>query len=105
MEENERRERGLELLRSAGEAAGKMLDAAIAAVEDQDQFHRYIVSDKRGSGEQIERTFEKMDTKAIKEMTGTIKELVGIVRDVYGVGTQERTIEVVFPDDTEEWAQ
>ena len=35
-----------------------------------------------------ERTYQKVDTKALKDLTGVLKDLTGLVRDLYGIPTQ-----------------
>lgn len=63
------------------------------AVFDEYQFNRYLVSEK-GTDENgkpttltSEKCFDKLDTKAIKEMTNTLKVLTECVRSLYGIPT------------------
>lgn len=74
-----------------GEAAGRALDVAMSALEDEKQFNRYIISEGIGGGatETSEREFTKVDTKALRDLTNVIKELTGIFRNVYGLPTQQ----------------
>lgn len=67
------------------QSSEKVLNTAITAIEDDKQFNRYIVTGS--SGEAEERTFDKVDTRAMKEMTAVIRELTGLLRDFYDVPT------------------
>ncbi len=67
------------------------------AVFDEYQFNRYIVNEK-GTDENgkavnvtTEKCFDKLDTKALKEMTGTLKTLTECVRNLYGIPTFSET--------------
>ena len=72
------------------------------AFEDPKQFHRYMVETKEKYGAPIElddgtlvderqwveeRTFAKIDTKALKDLTGVLKDLTGLMRDYYNIPT------------------
>ena len=83
-------EKQAEQLSKAGDAASVLLDRAIAAIGDEEQLHRYIVTEGIGGGatETTERVFSKLDSKSLRELTASIKELVGIMRNVYGIPTQ-----------------
>ena len=61
----------------------RMAELGISAAEDEKQFMRYIVSEKSGRGETetCERVFEKLDTKAYRELTAAIKDLWSIAQD------------------------
>lgn len=77
-------------LAKIGIVASKALDRAMKAFEDEEQFNRYIVSTSVGPGmtDMEERIYQKVDTKALKELTATIKDLTSIIRNVYGIPTQ-----------------
>lgn len=77
----------LDKLRRATELA---LDIAVTALEDNDQFKRYIVTEGCGMGESVasEKKFDKYDLKALKDLTSIIKDLTGLTRDFYGIPTQ-----------------
>lgn len=108
----------------------KMLDAALEALDDPQQFYRYLVKVKQdGETYTEEQTFKKADTKAMKDMTKMLRELTDITRDLYGLpdydqqqrqrlaeeklaleklrldadGGAGQTIEVVFAAGPEEW--
>lgn len=70
-------------------AASRVLDHALDALDDHEQFNRHIVSEGKGEGVSVteERVFEKMDTKAMKEVTSVIKDLAGLMRDHYDAPT------------------
>lgn len=114
-----------------GQAAGRALDVAVKALEDDKQFNRYIITDQVGGGatETHEYEFSKVDTRALKDLTAVIKELTGIFRDVYGLPTQpqaeaqriaaerlnmdkeaksdstDNKVEIVISGEMEEWAK
>jgi hypothetical protein len=58
-------------------SAFKIKDTISNAVDDPKQFNRYLVTSgsKGGAFETTEEIFEKVDTKAIKEMTSALKPL------------------------------
>lgn len=84
------------------DATERTIDVATRALADEKQFNRYItervekyaepqddgdcapIAEKRWSEEQI---FGKVDTKALKEMTGVLKELTGLMREFYNLPT------------------
>lgn len=70
-------------------ASEKTLDEAMRAFEDPEQFNRYIITESVGGGatETTERTFAKIDTKALRDMTAVIKELTGLFREFYNIPT------------------
>lgn len=82
-------ERGKERLRALLEAEEKLLDAAVEAVNDNEQFKRWVMAEGSGEGcsEAVERVFDKRDTRAMKDMVFVLKELTGILRDAYGLQT------------------
>lgn len=75
-------------------ATEKAIDTALMALEDKDQFRRYIVTE--GVGDGVDRTsemiFEKVDTKALKDLTGVLRDLTGLARDLYGIRTIGETV-------------
>ena len=93
------RERGVQRLADLMAGTEKLLDAAIETLNDQLQFQRHIVTEGAGEGisETTERTFDKRDTKAMKDMAAVIKECAGLLRDYYGIYTpaQEMSQELV----------
>ena len=70
-------------------ATTKAIDVAMEAFEDEKQFNRYIISEGIGGGatETTEREFAKVDTKALKDLTGVLKDLTGLMRDFYNIPT------------------
>ena len=70
-------------------ATTKAIDVAMEAFEDEKQFNRYIVSEGGGDGfsETSEKIFDKVDTKALKDLTGVLKDLTGLMRDFYNIPT------------------
>lgn len=140
-EEKERAQK-LDLLMHATVCA---VETAARALEDKEQFNRYIVEKREkyteGEGNPAgkkefkerkwnqEEIFGKLDTKALKEMTGILKDLNLLMRDFYDVPTpgeaharkmaeeklcrggddedmEERTVEVIFRGaETEEWCE
>ncbi|MBR6917909.1 MAG: hypothetical protein IKN38_06960 [Clostridia bacterium] len=82
---------GAEKLCKLGELSDKLGGMIDDALEDRDQFKRYIVSEK-GRGEKgeaytenVEKIFDKVDFKSMKEAAGAIKALAESVRCVYSV--------------------
>ena len=70
-------------------ATTKIIDIATKALEDSEQFNRYVVTEGAGDGfsETSEKIFEKTDTKALKDMVNIIKECTGLMRDFYDIPT------------------
>lgn len=87
------------------------IDVAMRAISDDEQFNRYLVERRekyvtpvlaceKDGGEDAdvqlvterqwteERTYQKVDTRALKDLTGVLKDLTGLVRDLYGIPTQ-----------------
>lgn len=71
------------------DATGKLIDVAMRAIEDDDQFNRFIVSEGIGEGmsETSEKVFSKVDTKALKDTVAVLKDLTAMVRDFYDIPT------------------
>jgi len=71
------------------DATSKAIGVAMEAFEDDQQFNRYIVyeSPLPGTSEARERVFEKVDTKALKDLTGVLKDLTSLMRDFYNIPT------------------
>ena len=71
----------------------KMLTAALEALDDPQQFYRYLVKGKEdGNSFTQEETFRKADTKAMKDMTVMLEKLTAITRDLYGLPTREQEL-------------
>ena len=114
------------------DATTKAIDVAMEAFEDEKQFNRYIISEGIGGGatETTEREFAKVDTKALKDLTGVLKDLTGLMRDFYNIPTPAQAeaqriaaarleldrkkaeadstddgVEVVIKGEAEEWAK
>lgn len=70
-------------------ATTKAIDVAIEAFKDDKQFNRYIVTEGYGPGmtETSEKVFDKVDTKALKDLTGVLKDLTSLMRDFYNIPT------------------
>lgn len=71
------------------DATSRAIGVALEAFEDDNQFHRYIISEGIGGGatETHERIYAKVDTKALKDLTSVLKDLTGLMRDFYNVPT------------------
>ena len=71
------------------DATSKAIGVAVGAFEDEQQFNRYIISEGIGAGatQTEERIYAKIDTKALKDLTGVIKDLTGLMRDFYNIPT------------------
>lgn len=70
-------------------ATTKAIDVSMEAFEDEQQFKRYIVTEGIGGGatETTEKIFQKVDTKALKDLTGVLKDLTALMRDFYNIPT------------------
>lgn len=87
------------------DATTRAIDVAMEAFEDDKQFNRYLVEKKEQyavpqteeNGETVtviserqwveEQTFSKVDTKALKDLTGILKDLTRLMRDFYNIPT------------------
>ena len=87
-EEKEKRSQ-VDRLARLTKATTKAVDVAMKALDDENQFNRYIISEGIGGGatETKEMEFAKVDTKALKELTGVIKDLTALMRDFYNIPT------------------
>ena len=82
-------------------ATTKAVDVAMEAFEDPDQFNRYLINRREkylggkdaSAGDVIEtewteeQRFAKVDTKALKDLTGVLKDLTGLMREFYNIPT------------------
>lgn len=68
----------------------KLVKVVADTLEDPDQFKRYIVTDGLcdGRSETTEKIFEKVDIKAIKDLTTILKDLVALNRNLYNIPTE-----------------
>ncbi len=77
------------------------------AVFDELQFNRYLVPEKGfdENGKSItvttEKLFDKLDTKALKEMASTLKVLTDCVRNLYGIPTFGETSKLYLASRTD----
>lgn len=71
------------------DATSRAMDVAVEAFADENQFRRYIVSEAQvpGTYETVEKIFDKIDTKALKELVGVLKDLTALARDFYNIPT------------------
>lgn len=74
---------------SLQQSADKMADVIQRVFDDTDQFNRYIISEGIGGGatQTEERTYSKVDTKAIKDLTSAMKDLTQVMRNLYDIPT------------------
>ena len=76
------------------QAANAMSDVIQGVFEDTAQFHRHIVTDtfiSEDGGKEIlttEKQFEKVDSRAIKDLTGALKDMTLVLRNLYNLPTQ-----------------
>lgn len=68
----------------------KIRDTITKAVNDPEQFNRYLVTRGRKGGEfeTVEEVHEKVDTKAIREMTQALKAVEGLIRSLNNIPTE-----------------
>ncbi|MBQ3947656.1 MAG: hypothetical protein II656_03960 [Ruminococcus sp.] len=68
----------------------KIRDTIEQALKDPQQFNRYLVTKGRKGGEfeTVEEVHEKLDTKAIREMTQALKAVEGLIRSLNNIPTE-----------------
>ena len=82
---------GVRRLESLGELSEKLGGMLGAALEDTEQFKRYIVVEKGKTAdgdsfaENVEKVYEKIDFKSMKEAASAISAIADSVRNVYSV--------------------
>ena len=88
------------------DTTSKAVAVAVKAFEDENQFNRYLVENREKyafpdisegeEGEQQavserhwteEKIFQKVDTKALRDLTAVLKDLTGLMRDFYNIPT------------------
>ena len=81
-------------LAKLAEGTELLIDAALKALGDEKQFYRYIVSDGVGEGCSVtkEQIFDKLDAKALKDVTSALRDLTAMRRDLFGLPTQGETV-------------
>lgn len=75
--------RELKRLEALQRAAVGISDVLAGVLDDPGQFTRYIVSG--GDDGMVERTFKKVDMRAIKDFTVALQTATRTVRDLYGL--------------------
>lgn len=72
------------------DASMRIRDTILNAVEDPKQFNRYLVTEGSTGGAFTteEQIFEKVDTKAIREMTQALKAVEGLIRSIGNIPTE-----------------
>ena len=71
-------------------ASALALSASIRkSVEDDEQYHRYIVSETNGidHAETVEKRFEKRDSKMMRDLVESLNKLNATMRSLYGIQT------------------
>lgn len=73
------------------EAADNIGKVIANIFDDTEQFQRHIVTVGVGGGETKveERKYDKVDTKAIKDLTSAMKDLTYVLRNVYDIPTAQ----------------
>lgn len=66
-------------------AANSMAAVIEGAFDDNEQFHRHIVLDV---DTMVEKRFDKLDSKAIKDFTGALKDMTLVLRNLHSLPTQ-----------------
>jgi predicted transcriptional regulator len=89
-------------------ATGRLSQTVLAALGDEKQFYRYVLTEKSG-GDSVteERIFQKIDIKAVKEMTAILRELSQInsaLRDGREL-PEDATFRVVLEGETQDWSE
>ncbi len=71
-------------------SADNMSEVIERVFNDNDQFHRHIVQTRDGNlWDAEERVYDKVDTKAIKDLAGALKDLAYVMRNVYDLPTKQ----------------
>lgn len=82
-------------LQSAADSMAGVIDSVFA---DTEQFKRHIITTGLGMGatEVSEKVYNKVDAKAIRDLTASIKDLVTIVRNLYDLPTvqEQRAMDI-----------
>jgi len=82
---------GTERLEALGELSDKLSGVIGAALDDERQFCRHIVVDKGRDengdtvSENVEKVFEKVDFRSVKEAAGAIKAVADSLRCVFAI--------------------
>jgi len=136
------------------DTTSKAIDVAVKAFGDPDQFNRYLVEKREKYLKPVvevsqdddydadaevsiiaerqwteEKVFNKVDTKALKDLTAVLKDLTGLMRDFYNLPTYaqaeaqriaaerlemdkrkmddgtDNVIQVVLSDEMQEWSK
>lgn len=68
----------------------RIRDTIENALKDPQQFNRYLVTKGRKGGEfeTVEEIHDKLDTKAIREMTQALKAVEGLIRSLNNIPTE-----------------
>ena len=94
-EKTERKLANKEATRQANQLSGllnasyNLRDRIVKATEDPDQFNRYLVTQGRKGGEfeTVEVIKDKVDTKAIRELTQSMRALEDLIRSLNNIPT------------------
>lgn len=85
----------VERLRKLMRATEAIQDVVVKAFGDDKQFNRHLVQTEvydpdvgAALKDTVERVYDKVDTRAIRDLTGAIKDLTYSVRNLYGLPTQ-----------------
>ncbi|MBQ9116285.1 MAG: hypothetical protein IJY04_04630 [Clostridia bacterium] len=107
-----RTQEDVERFMQVSNTASTLVDRIEAAVNDQQQFYRYIVDGRYGDSvnyspdpalaeesggdggfQKEERIFAKMDTKALREMTAALRDALEIIRKANRIPTVEHQLQ------------
>lgn len=76
-------------------AANAMSDVIEGIFKDKDQFYRHLVQDEVYDPDSDcpvktteERIFKKVDSRAIRDLTGSLKDMTMVLRNLYNLPTQ-----------------
>jgi hypothetical protein len=89
-------------------ATDRLSRTVLAALGDEKQFYRYVLTEKNG-GDSLteEHIFQKMDIKAVQAMTSILRELSEINNALRSNGEmpEDTTFRVVLEGETDEWSK
>lgn len=71
----------------ASERAAQVLETAIS---DQEQFYKYLIQKTNNNGtiDTVEAKFNKLDTKAMRDVVAALKDLISVIRNVDNLPTE-----------------
>ena len=85
----------VERLKKLMQAANAMQDVILNIYTDPQQFNRHLVQDKFVNDDggmdivTVEKIYKKVDTRAIKDLTGAMRDMTLVLRNLFNLPTQQ----------------